>query len=87
MPAPNSQKGGPVTNTLTEGHMAKAPNSTQQLLVSRAEAARILGNCSTATIIRLQKDGRLRPVRLNPRKPTAQVYYPAEQVQAIAQGK
>jgi hypothetical protein len=61
-------------------------NPSQQLLVSRADAAKMLGNVSTATIVRLQKAGRLKPIRLNPRKATAMVFYATADVSAVALG-
>lgn len=67
--------------------MAQPHSPQRQLLVSRADAARMLGNVSVATITRLQVAGRLTPRRLNPRKPRAPVYYPIEQILAIAQGR
>src|SRR4051794_35136754 len=59
-------------------------NQLQPLLVSRQDAALILGNVSVATIIRLEQAGRLTPVRLNPIKTTAQVFYRMHQVAEIA---
>jgi hypothetical protein len=64
--------------------MAKAP--VNQLLISRIDAARMLGNISVTTVMRLEKEGVLKPVRLNPRKPTAQVFYRYESIAALAQG-
>ena len=60
-------------------HPEQAPREDQErLLVTRADAAAMLG-CSTSTIIRLQREGRLRGVRLS-RRPTGQVYFSREQV-------
>jgi excisionase family DNA binding protein len=53
-----------------------------QLLYSRSQAARLLG-CSTMTIKRLEQAGRLSAIRLI-RKPTASVYFRAEEVHALA---
>lgn len=55
----------------------------QQLLFTRAQVARLLG-CSTSTIIRLQNEGRLTPIRLM-RKPTSAVYFKRDEVLALAQ--
>jgi hypothetical protein len=60
--------------------------SEQQLLYSREQVRRILGGVCTATVVRLEQAGRLRPVRLNPEKPTAQVFYRRDDVVAVAQG-
>jgi len=54
------------------------------LLVSRKDAARMLGNVDVSTIRRLEKEGLLKPKRLNPRSPTAQVFYAIENVEAVA---
>ena len=39
-------------------------SANQQLLYSRKQVARLLGNVSTATVRRLERAGRLRAVRL-----------------------
>jgi len=55
-------------------------SSTDQHLVSdylypREQARQILGGVSIATLLRLEKAGLLKPIRLNKRSPTAQVFY------------
>jgi hypothetical protein len=55
-------------------------SSTDQQLVNdylypREQARLILGGISIATLARLEKAGVLKPVRLNKRSPTAQVFY------------
>lgn len=44
-----------------------------ELLVSRKEAASRLGGVHVSTVIKLEQEGRLRPVRLTPR--SGQVFY------------
>ncbi|MEY9135811.1 DNA-binding XRE family transcriptional regulator [Bradyrhizobium diazoefficiens] len=53
-------------------------------LISRAKAAKLLG-VSVATIIRLEKEGVLSPVRLSKRSPVSMVLYRYEEVQKLAQ--
>jgi hypothetical protein len=49
------------------------PNLTARLLVTRAEAAQLIG-CSTSTLWRMEKEHRLRPVKLSS-KPNGVTYY------------
>ncbi len=53
----------------------------QQWLFTRAQVAKLLG-CSKATVIRLQREGRLSSVRLT-QKPTSQVYFRREEILAL----
>ena len=55
------------------------------ILCTRAEAARLLA-CSVATIIRLQREGRLCGVRLTGRR-TGQVYFRREDVIALVRSE
>ena len=64
---------------------ANPPNlSSSPLLVSRRDAADALGGVSVATLIRLEKQGVLKPVRLNKNSSTAQVFYRGEDINALA---
>jgi excisionase family DNA binding protein len=56
----------------------------RRLLLTRVHVAELLG-CSTSTVIRLQREGRLRGVRLS-RRPTGQVYFKLEDVLALVEG-
>jgi hypothetical protein len=58
-----------------------------QLLVSRQDAARLLGNVSVATCIRLEKAGILQPVSLNPKSSTSQKFYTQDNVLSVAAQK
>jgi hypothetical protein len=62
-------------------------NSQHQapILCTRAEAARLLA-CSVATVIRLQREGRLFGLRLNGRR-TGQVYFRRQDIIALVQGE
>ena len=51
------------------------------ILCTRTEAARLLA-CSVATVIRLQREGRLRGLRLTNRR-TGQVYFGREDTLAL----
>src|SRR4051794_5876040 len=59
---------------------------SERLLVNRQDAARILGNVSIATIIRLEQAGRLRRVRLNPAVKSPKAFYTRGDVFALVEG-
>jgi hypothetical protein len=59
----------------------------QQLLVTRQDAARMLGGVSIMTIIRLDADKNLRPIRLNSSSPNARVFYNTEDLIALARAR
>jgi hypothetical protein len=67
---------------------ASSNNQSQPkpLLVSRKQAAELLGGVAIATIKRLEKAGVLRGRRLNRYSPTAQVFYSYDNVVAAATG-
>jgi predicted site-specific integrase-resolvase len=52
------------------------------ILCTRAEAARLLG-CSVATVVRLQREGRLCGLRLTDRA-NGQIYFRREDIVALA---
>jgi hypothetical protein len=56
------------------------------LLISRKDAAVLLGGISVATLIRMEANGTLHPVRLNRQARTSQVFYRAADVERLAQG-
>lgn len=58
----------------------------RQLLVPRAVACRMLGNISTATAIRLEKLGRLQPVKPGG-SPSGATFYRYDNVVAVANGE
>jgi hypothetical protein len=58
-----------------------------QLLYSRLQTAQALGNVSVSTIRRLQAAGRLTPIKLSPDKEGAVVFYRADEVHALAEGR
>jgi hypothetical protein len=55
----------------------------EPLLVSRREAARLLGNISTSTMLRLDASGALHPIRLTSSR-TAMAFYNYSEVCALA---
>jgi hypothetical protein len=57
----------------------------QKLIVSRTEAAEMLGGVSTLTLIRLEHAGRLKPIRLT-RRASGKVFYSFPEILALAQG-
>jgi hypothetical protein len=57
--------------------------SHEPLLVSRKNAALMLGGISVATIIRMEARGALVPVRLNPNSTTSQVFYRLSDLKAL----
>jgi hypothetical protein len=69
------------------GHRPSPPseaNIVEPLLVNRKATAVMLGNVNVATIRRLEKKGILKPIRLDPKSKTGQVFYPLDTVRAIA---
>ncbi len=56
--------------------------SKEQLLVSRKDAAHLLGGVCTRTLIRLEQAGRLTPLRLDP-KPKSTVFYKMSELVAL----
>ncbi len=58
----------------------------QTLLVNRQRAAAMLGGISTATLIRMEQAGRLKPIRLSGHA-TSVVFYRIEDIQKLAQGE
>jgi DNA-binding XRE family transcriptional regulator len=68
--------------------MAKPDPSSrpERLLYTRAQAAELLGGVNKATVVALEKSGRLAPVRLTGR-PTGQVFYKRADVLRLAQAE
>ena len=58
--------------------------ATNPLLVSRREAAQILGGVDVSTIRRLERSGLLKPKRLT-RRPRGQVFFLAKNVFALVE--
>ena len=56
-----------------------------QLLLTRVQTARALG-LSTSSIIRLETEGQLTPVKLS-RKPAAMTFYRREEVYGLTMGR
>jgi hypothetical protein len=56
------------------------------LLHTRQQAARLL-SCSTATLIRLERAGALRPIKLNKETKVAQTYYAHSDLLVLASGR
>ena len=63
--------------------MSETTIPNKQLLYSRKSAAEAL-NTSVDTVKRLERQGRLRPIRLT--GPRSSVFFPADQVRALAKG-
>jgi hypothetical protein len=58
----------------------------ERLLYTRRQAAEQLGGVSLATLKRLEEEGVLKPIRLNKRSATGQVFYRHSNLMAIARG-
>lgn len=56
------------------------------LLYTRRQAAALLGGVSLPTVIRLEREGKLRAIRLLP-KQHSQVFYAASEIQALVNGQ
>jgi hypothetical protein len=78
--APRAVVGEPVPKNKPPSQLGQP-----QLLVSRRDTARLLGNVSVATVIRLEQSERLTPIRLDPTK-MGLVFYAWDQVMAVASG-
>jgi hypothetical protein len=63
----------------------KIIQEAEPLLVSRKQAAAMLGGVDISTIRRLEQEGRLRPVRLS-RSAAGQVFFRIGDVRALAEG-
>jgi hypothetical protein len=50
------------------------------------QASELLGNVSLATLKRLESEGVLKPIRLNKRSATGQVFYRHSNLMAVAGG-
>jgi hypothetical protein len=66
-------------------HYNERLHAVTPALYPRAFSARRL-NISIATILRLEQQGVLTPIRLNPNSPVAAVYHRSEQVERLAGG-
>lgn len=62
----------------------KSESAVQPLLVSRRDAAVMLGNVSVSTIVRLENDGRLTPVKLSTSRNGA-TYYRASEIEKLVE--
>jgi hypothetical protein len=58
-----------------------------QLLVSRKAACKLLGNVSAITLMRMEEQDVLHPVRLNKLSATGKVYYRMAELRALAEVK
>lgn len=58
--------------------------SPERLLYSREQVAELFGGVSTATIRRMERENRLRPIRLTGRN-TGQVFFKASDVHALVE--
>ena len=56
-----------------------------RLIYSRQQVAEMLGGISTASVRRLEREGRLQPIRLG-RSPTAMVFFRASDIEALVAG-
>jgi hypothetical protein len=56
------------------------------LLVSRRDAAVMLGKLDVSSIKRLERMGVLHPMRLNPRSPAGQIFFQYDEVVMVARG-
>lgn len=61
---------------------AQDPKSPEQLLFTRVQVARMLGDVDVSYVRRLEKSGRLRVVRLT-RSPSAMAFYHKTDVLAL----
>lgn len=86
----SAQRSEKPSNNSTAGNLPRHKRvrafDDDQLLYSREQVCRMLGGIHKSTIIRYEEAGRLRPVKLNPGKTTAKVYYRRADVFTIVEG-
>jgi hypothetical protein len=70
------------TATPSPTPVASRERAPDRLIFTRRQVAQLLGGIDTSTVRRLERDGRLRPIRLTGRK-TGQVFFRAEDVYAL----
>ena len=56
----------------------------RRLLYSREQTAEVLGGISISSIIRLEREGVLTPIKLHKDRPCSQVFHRVEEVEALA---
>jgi hypothetical protein len=61
--------------------------TVRRLLYSREQAGHALGGVSISTVIRLEREGVLTPIKLLPKRTSAQTFYRVEEVEALAGGR
>ncbi len=80
----------PNTDTISEHVSAPEPVRRKlepTLLYSRADALPYIGQPSLMTVVRLEKAGRLTPIRLDPRVKGGKVYYRGHELIAMIEGE
>ena len=70
----------------TPDAITQLPVRSAPLLVSRKDAAALLGGCSVMTLIRMEARGELQPIRLNRTAKAGQVFYRYDDIAHLAQG-
>jgi len=65
---------------------APAPKPVERLIYSREQVAELLGGISIATVIRMERDGKLTAIRLTGKK-TGQAFYKHADVMKLADPK
>ena len=73
------------TTTTTSTVATPTMPVTQRLLVTRQEAARML-SCSCSTLWRMEKENRLRPIKLSS-KQNGQTFYASTDLLLLASGR
>jgi hypothetical protein len=68
-----------------ENDLRAKPIFPGQILVTRLQAAAMLGNISVASIIRLESSGRLTPVKLS--GVNSKTFYKIDEVRTLAEGR
>jgi hypothetical protein len=66
-----------------EKRAQRSPPSSRQLLCTRKDAAELL-RCSVSTVVRLEHQGTLKPLRLT-RSPSSQIYLRMEDILALVE--
>jgi hypothetical protein len=65
---------------------SQAEDVRDRLIVDRVQAQRMLGGVSESTLLRLERERQLTPIKLS-RRPASKTYYSVSEIHALAAGR
>jgi hypothetical protein len=86
MSASKPRRGRPAKPLPVAQPKPKDAYTVRRLLYSRGQVAHALGGVSISTVIRLEREGVLTPIKLLPKRTSAQTFYRVDEVEALASG-